>query len=119
MKILEERLPPLPPLERDALRRCLEAMGAALPIKRIILFGSRARGSAATDSDVDLCVVADNVASQYHAARDLRRSIGRIRGKPSLSIVPVSPERLAEKQRLRDPFFETVLKEGVEIAEED
>jgi predicted nucleotidyltransferase len=119
MRILEKRLPDLPIQEREALRRCFIAMGNALPIKQIILFGSRARGNSNADSDVDLCVVSDNVLSQYRAVRDLRRSIGRIRGKPSLSIIPISPQRLEEKRRSRDPFFETVLQEGVTVVEED
>ena len=119
MRILDNRLPHIGAAERAALKSCLEAMGHALPVKQIIMFGSRARGTSSADSDVDLCVVADNVTSQYVAARDLRRSIGRIRGKPALSIVPISPERLEEKRRARDPFFQSVLQEGVSVAEED
>ncbi len=105
--------------ERIALKSCLVAMGSVLPVKQIIMFGSHARGTSSIDSDVDLCVVADNVSSQYLAARDLRRSIGRIRGKPALSIVPISPQRLEEKLHARDPFFQTILQEGVSVAEED
>ena len=119
MKILEDRLPKMGIVERSALKQCLEAIGKTLPVKQIILFGSRARGTATPDSDVDLCVVADNVFSQTRAARDLRRSIGRIRGKPSLSIVPISPQRLEEKRRSQDPFFRTLLQEGVSVAQED
>ena len=119
MKILEDRLPNMGIVERDALKQCLEAIGKTLSVKQIILFGSRARGTASPESDVDLCVVAENVRSQTRAAQDLRRSIGRIRGKPSLSIVPISPQRLEEKRCSRDPFFQTLLQEGVPVAEED
>ena len=119
MRILENRLPRIGAAERSALKSCLEAMGNTLAVKQIIMFGSCARGTSSPASDVDLCVVADDVTSQSHAARDLRRSIGRIRGKPALSIVPISPQRLEEKRRSKDPFFETVLQEGVSVAEED
>ena len=119
MKILEDRLPQMGATEQTALKCCLEAIGNTLPVKQIIMFGSRARGTSSFDSDVDLCVVAYNVTSQYLAARDVRRSIGRIRGKPALSIVPISPQRLEEKRRSRDPFFQTLLQEGVAVAEED
>lgn len=105
--------------ERTALKCCLEAIGNTLAVKQIIMFGSRARGTSSSDSDVDLCVVADNVTSQYLAARNLRRAIGGIRGKPALSLVPISPQRLEEKRRTRDPFFQTLLQEGVSVAEED
>ena len=119
MKILEDNIPSLRRGERDAFIRCLAAMGNVLPVQRIILFGSYARGEPQEDSDVDLCVVAKNVSSQYRAACRLRRAIGLIRGKPSMSLIPVSPERLAEKRQARDPFFMAVLQEGVPIAEED
>ena len=66
-----------------------------------------------------MCVVAEGVTSQRSAALKLRRAIGSIRNKPAFSIVPISPKRLAEKQRLSDPFFETVLAEGVCLAEKD
>jgi len=105
--------------EQRALKSCLEAMGKTLPVKQIIMFGSRARGTYSFDSDVDLCVVADTITSQRQAARNLRRSIGRIRGKPALSILPISPQRLKEKRKSRDPFFQSVLQEGVLVAEED
>lgn len=116
---MENRFPNLDSTERIALKNCLEAMGNTLPVKQIIMFGSRARGTSSSDSDVDLCVVAENVTSQSLAARDLRRSIGRIRGKPALSIMPISPQRLEEKRHARDPFFETLFQEGISVAEED
>ena len=119
MRIVRENMPALPAVERDALIRCLSAMGAAMPCRRIILFGSRARGDANQDSDVDLCIISDHVTSQFGAACRLRRAIGRIRGKPALSIIPVSPLRLAEKQKSGDPFFTSVLQEGVTLAEEN
>lgn len=119
MRIFENRLPHMEATKLGALKSCLVAMGNALPVKQIVMFGSCARGTFSADSDVDLCVIADNVTSQHLAARDLRRSIGRIRGKPALSIVPISPERLEEKCRARDPFFLSVLQEGVSVAEEN
>jgi hypothetical protein len=33
--------------------------------------------------------------------------------------VPISPERLREKLSRGDPFFQTVLREGVCIAQDD
>jgi predicted nucleotidyltransferase len=90
-----------------------------LPIERVLLFGSYARGESRPDSDVDLCVIAKGIETQQSAARTLRRAIGRIRNKPGLSLVPISPERLIEKRRIREPFFETILREGVWLAEKD
>ena len=118
--IIHHKLLPdsLPDHGRD-LAACLEAFSAVMPVERIIMFGSHARGGASPESDVDLCIIAEGIGSQYATACRLRRAIGRLRCKPPLSLVPISPERLAEKQKLGDPFFSTVLREGICVAKKD
>lgn len=119
MKILENSFPPTLAQKRAILRQCLQAFGTVYPIHRIWLFGSHARGTSHADSDVDLCIVADGVMAQDEAAIALRRAIGLIRGKPPFTLIPITPDRLAEKQQINDPFFETILREGITIAEKD
>jgi len=119
MRIFAEKFPPALEQKRVVLQRCLQAFNTVYPVHQILLFGSHARGTPHADSDVDLCIVADGFTAQDQAAIDLRRAVGCIRGKPPLTLIPISPARFAEKQRDHDPFFETILKEGVSIAEED
>ncbi|MBI2839592.1 MAG: nucleotidyltransferase domain-containing protein, partial [Acidobacteria bacterium] len=64
MRLSLENLPASLAPQRQTLTRCLEAMDRALPLRRVILFGSHARGDARADSDVDLCVVADGAERQ-------------------------------------------------------
>ena len=119
MRILKEHFPKTLGEASEALAACIEAFGETLPVERVILFGSCARGAAGRDSDVDLCIVVRGLRSQRQGARMLRKSIGRIRNKPALSLVPISSERLLEKQRINDPFFNTIVREGVCLAEKD
>lgn len=70
-----ENLPPSLAPHRETLRQCLEAMHAALPLRRVILFGSHARGEARPDGDVDLCLVAEGAERQFKAARLYREAI--------------------------------------------
>ena len=119
MKILAENFPHALAQQQLALRQCLQAFNTVYPVHQVLLFGSHARGTPHADSDVDLCIVADGFTAQDQAAIALRRAIGCIRGKPPLTLVPISPARLAEKQRDHDPFFETILREGISLAEED
>ena len=91
-------------------------MDRALPLKAVYLFGSHARGEARPDSDVDLCLVAEGAEEQLRAAQQFRRAISEIRPKPAFSLLPIAPQRLEEKQMACDYFFQTVLKEGVQLA---
>ncbi|MEQ1750405.1 MAG: nucleotidyltransferase domain-containing protein [Prosthecobacter sp.] len=116
MKLLLENLPPSLHDQRETLRLCLEAMDRALPLKQVILFGSHARGDARPDSDVDLCLVADGAGEQSQAAGVWRRAMRPLRGKPSFTLIPISPGRLIEKQVCSDHFFHTVLEEGKLLA---
>lgn len=105
--------------QRETLARCLEAMNRALPLREVWLFGSHARGDARPDSDMDLCLVAEGAERQLQAAQQFRRAMRPLRGKPSFTLVPIAPARLAEKKAIGDYFFGTVLSEGVLLAAED
>ena len=116
MKLLLENLPASLQDQRQTLERCLQAMDRALPLKAVFLFGSHARGEARPDSDVDLCLVSDTCGDQLKAAQTFRLAIWDIRPKPAFTLVPITPERLREKQAVGDYFFQTVLREGVPLA---
>src|SRR5881296_3013725 len=109
MRFLWENLPPSLANQRETLAKCLEAMDRVLPLTAVYLFGSHARGEARPDSDVDLCLVAEGATEQLKAAQQCRRAISEIRPKPAFSLLPIAPQRLSEKQRRGDDFFQTVL----------
>ena len=119
VKLLLDNLPPSLAPQRDTLARCLTAMDAALPIQQVILFGSHARGDARPDSDVDLCLVAEGAARQFDAARQWRTAMSPLRPFIAFDLVPISPQRLAEKKARGDFFFGTIFQEGVSLAAQD
>ncbi len=116
MKIMLDKLPASLQSEKDVLGRCIVAFSGVLEIEKIYLFGSHCRGGSQLGSDVDLCIVAQNVESQFKVAQALRKSTRGINRKPAFTLVPISVERLKEKQEKRDPFYRTILEEGVIIA---
>lgn len=116
MRIIENNIPSSLVDHREKLIECLNAFDRTHRLNEVILFGSHARGEASPSSDVDLCLVTDDAVEQYKTATEYRRAIGRIRGKPAFSLVPISPARLEEKKKARDPFFRSVLSEGRIIA---
>ena len=119
MKLRLDQLPAGLQSQREILTQCLEAMNRALPVREVYLFGSHARGEARPDSDVDLCIVADGAERQLAAARQWRRAMRNIWPCPAFTLVPISPQRLAEKRAGQDHFFATVLKEGIQLVSEN
>lgn len=119
MKLLLDNLPPSLAAQREILARCIEAMHAAVPLQKVILFGSHARGEAHRDSDVDLCLVSDGAKRQLATASAWRRAMRPVRPRLSFTLIPITPARLGEKQECGDFFFATVLKEGVVLATEN
>lgn len=119
MRILGENIPVSLASQKSSLIQCIGAMCGAMPVREVVLFGSHARGQAGNESDVDLCIVAEGAGDQMDAARCFRRALRGIRPKPAFSLIPITPRRLAEKKRNGDHFFQTVVKEGICIAQED
>jgi uncharacterized protein len=119
MKLRFENLPPSLASQRETLASCLEAMDRVMPLRAVYLFGSHARGDARPDSDVDLCIVADGAEKQLQTSQSFRRGMRPIPGKPSFTLVPITPDRLDEKKAIGDFFFQTVLQEGVLLATEN
>ena len=84
-------------------------------ISKVILFGSRAKGTHRLDSDYDVLVVADRkedalVDVLYEAVMDVLLAHGRL---VSLKIFPKSEyDRL---QALHTPFMTQIAEEGVSI----
>jgi hypothetical protein len=119
VKLLLDNLPPSLAPQRETLAQCLEAMNRAMPLREVWLFGSHARGEARPDSDVDLCLVADGAERQLQAAQSFSRAMRPIRPKPSFTLIPITPQRLTEKQSIADYFFSTIFEEGVRLAAQD
>jgi predicted nucleotidyltransferase len=119
MKLLLDNLPSSLIDQRESLAQCLVAMNRVKPLRTVYLFGSHARGEARPDSDVDLCIVADGAERQLEAARQFREAIWDVWPRPAFTLIPIAPQRLAEKKACGDHFFATVLKEGVLLATQD
>lgn len=119
MKLRLDNLPPGLQSQRQTLADCLEAMNRVMPLQAVYLFGSHARGEARADSDVDLCIVADGAELQLEAARKFREALWNVWPRPSLTLIPITSHRLAEKRERKDSFFGTVLEEGLLLASEN
>lgn len=114
-----ENLPASLAAQRDTIARCLEAMNQVMPLRAVYLFGSHARGDARPGSDVDICLVADGAARQLEASARFTDAIWDVLPRPAFTLIPIAPNRLAERRLRRDPFYQTILEEGVLLASEN
>ena len=80
---------------------------------RIILFGSRAREEAQSDSDIDVMVVMPDGTHRRHTAQRLYREIRGL-GVP-FDILVATPDDLAKYKDDIGLIYRTVLREGREI----
>jgi len=65
-------------------------LAAAAPDAKVILFGSRARAQARSDSDLDLLVIKPDVKSRRAKSVRLREALGNLGAPIDLVVVPAS-----------------------------
>ena len=99
--------------DTDLLRRCKKALRAVVPDADVIVYGSRARGDAADDSDYDLLVLVDPPADMAMHER-LISSISPLEEDGAVLTLTVHNRRLWDSRLYRAmPFRENVDREGV------
>jgi len=83
--------------------------------QKIILFGSRARGQATSDSDYDLLVIENSDQPRYRRAAPYRRALKDL--ETSKDIVVWTPNEIMEWRNVPNAFITTALREGVVLYE--
>ena len=82
---------------------------------RILLFGSRARGTDSRWSDVDLLVVMEEVADKRRAAVEMRRTLSDL--PVSKDIIVTTPEEIARRGHIVGTVLRAALREGKVVYE--
>jgi predicted nucleotidyltransferase len=78
--------------------------------EQIILFGSHARGTAASDSDVDLLVVMALSGSKRDKELEMRLALHDI--AVPMDIIVVTPDEVARRRNLPGTLIRPALREG-------
>ena len=104
-----------PPLMPDLLGEIVTRILAVGAPYRIVLFGSRARGDARPDSDLDLLIVEDSSLPRHRRApRYLRALVGV---SPAKDVVVWTPAEIQAWQNVPQAFITTALREGQTLYE--
>jgi len=78
--------------------------------QQVILFGSRARGEAGPDSDVDLLIVMDFEGSAFEKRLDIRQAIGNV--PFPLDVIVSRPEDFAWRKEVVGTIEWPAAREG-------
>ena len=106
------------------IHQVLDAFTARLSVKlgsalsEVKLFGSRARGDASEESDIDLLVVVDDRQRTRAAVIDIAAEVSLEYG---VAISPLVRSRAQWEylQSIRAPLAESIVREGVNLASAD
>ena len=82
----------------------------ALQPERIILFGSRARGTAHANSDFDLLVIKDSDQPRYRRSARLYSILADLPAE--VEIIVYTPEEVREWSAVPEAFVTTALEKG-------
>ena len=93
----------------------VERIVARFQPARILLFGSRARGTANRWSDVDLLVVMEEVTDKRRAAVEMGRVLSDL--PVSKDIIVTTPEEIARRGHLVGTVLRAALRDGKVVYE--
>ena len=83
--------------------------------KRIILFGSRAKGKGRPDSDYDVLVISESVKPRYKRAAPIYAELADL--PVEVDAVVYTPQEVAEWQDVSESLVSTALKHGIVLYE--
>ncbi len=84
--------------------------------RRVVLFGSRAHGTATADSDIDLLVVLDRVADKRGVAIEIRRVFSDL--PVCKDIIVTTPDEIDRRGDLTGSVLRPALREGKVVYEQ-
>lgn len=99
-----------PPVTDHLLEEAVARILAVGSPQKIVLFGSRARGEARPDSDLDLLIIEESDLPRYRRSARYRRALLGL--FPSKDVVVWTPREIAEWQGVANAFITSILAEG-------
>lgn len=106
---------PMAPSDETLIAEAARRLSAAAPGSKVILFGSRARGDAGPDSDLDLLVIEPEVTKRRAESARLRRELRSL--EVALDVVVISAEHAEQWAGVPGTMVNEALREGRVLVE--
>ena len=97
-------------ITQDIVDRIIETISTAFRPRRIVVFGSQARGDASADSDLELLVEMETDVSRREQARRIRRAFDPY--PCPMDIVVYTPAEVKRWAQAPASLVATALREG-------
>ena len=99
--------------EKTTLDFITSQLSSRREVRRILLFGSRARGDARADSDYDLCIIVDAVEDERALYVELMREIAS--ADWSIDLVIMTEEDFVRKLEEGWSLLQAMKRDGKEL----
>jgi predicted nucleotidyltransferase len=103
-------------IDTQVLQEVVARIARAMRPRKIVLFGSRARGEARLESDIDLLVIADSTEPRYRRAAPLYGLLSDILAP--MDILVYTPAEVDDWREVPQAFVTTALREGKVLYED-
>ena len=101
--------------EGDLIAEIVRRIVDAAQPEKIILFGSRARGEARADSDLDVLVIKDSKEPRYRRSVPLYVALADVPAE--VEVMVYTPEEIEEWSQVPQAFVTTAVREGITVYE--
>lgn len=104
MQLVEQ----IQPAIQQIVRRLVESYQP----QQIILFGSLAYGEPNPDSDIDLLIIKETTETPLARRVQVRRLVSDSERRTPISPFVLTPNELAARLAIGDPFYQEILHQG-------
>ncbi len=98
--------------KQDEIKKIIKMITEKYRPEKIILFGSYAYGIPDEDSDVDLLIVKETNELPFYRRFKVRKLCQDPQRHIPFQPLVISPQELATRLRMNDPFFKEILEKG-------
>src|SRR5271157_5952616 len=99
-------------LDQQIISDIVDRIRSVANPRKIVLFGSRARGDHRPDSDIDLLVIEDSTLPRHRRAIPIYTALADLPSEMEIEVVVYTPAEVEDWRGASAAFVTTALREG-------